>query len=100
MTAPTEGVDAPNRLYALVQGRVQGVYFRAFVQRHAAALRLSGWARNMTDGATVEVVAEGPQAALEQLLEQLRRGPPGARIDVVEKSWLPAEGLDGPFAIG
>ena len=99
MTAPAEGVQAPDRLHALVSGRVQGVYFRAFIQRHAQALGLSGWARNLPDGATVEVVAEGSRVALDGLLGQLHRGPPGARVDAVEASWMPAEGLDDPFAI-
>ena len=99
MTAPTEGGEAPNRLYALVHGRVQGVYFRAFVQRHAQALGLPGWARNLPDGASVEVVAEGSRAALDGLLAQLRKGPPGAKVDVVEESWTPVVGLGGPFAI-
>ena len=93
------GEGGPVRLYALARGRVQGVYFRAFVQRHAQALGLSGWARNMPDGASVEVVAEGPRASLEALLAQLRRGPPGSRVDAVEDSWTEAEGLDGPFRI-
>ncbi|MDE2901312.1 MAG: acylphosphatase [Chloroflexota bacterium] len=91
--------DGPARLYALAHGRVQGVYFRAFVQRHASALRLAGWARNMPDGASVEVVAEGPQASLESLLAQLRAGPPGSRVDFVEESWMAAEELDGSFQI-
>lgn len=91
--------DGSVRLYALARGRVQGVYFRAFVQRHAEALGLTGWARNLPDGATVEVAAEGPRASLEALLAQLRRGPPGSRVEAFEASWAPAEGLDGPFQI-
>ena len=87
------------RLFALVHGRVQGVYFRAFVQRHATALGLPGWARNLPGGASVEVVAEGLRSSLESLLAQLRRGPPGSRVDSVEESWMAAEGLDGPFRI-
>ncbi len=83
----------------LLYGRVQGVYFRAFMQRHASALGLAGWARNMPDGASVEVVAEGPRAALDALMTQVRRGPPGSRVDSVEESWTAAEGLDGPFQI-
>ena len=89
----------PVRLYALARGRVQGVYFRAFVQRHAQSLGLSGWARNMPGGDTVEVVAEGPRASLEGLLAQVRRGPPGARVDAVEESWMAAEGLGEPFRV-
>lgn len=87
------------RLYALARGRVQGVYFRAWVQRHAAVRRLSGWARNTPDGDTVEVVAEGNRASLEALLAHVRRGPPGSRVDAVEENWMTAEGLDGPFRI-
>ena len=99
MTAPGEGVQAPDRLYALVHGRVQGVYFRAFVQQHAQALGLSGWARNLPDGASVEVVAEGQRASLDDLLVHLHRGPPGARVDGVEASWMSATGLEGPFGV-
>ncbi len=91
--------DGPERLDAQVRGRVQGVYFRAFVQRHAASLGLHGWARNLPDGSTVEVVAEGPRGSLVSLLEQLRKGPPGSRVDVVEESWQAAEGLGGPFRV-
>ena len=99
MTAPGEGVQAPDRLYALVRGRVQGVYFRAFVQQHAQALGLSGWARNLPDGASVEVVAEGQRASLDELLVHLHRGPPRARVAVVEASWMSATGLEGPFGV-
>ena len=93
------GGDGSVRLYALARGRVQGVYFRAFVQRHAQSLGLSGWARNMPGGDTVEVVAEGPRASLEALLAQVRRGPPGSRVDAVEESWMAAEGLGEPFRV-
>ena len=99
MTALGEGVQAPDRFYALVHGRVQGVYFRAFVQRHAQALGLSGWARNLPDGASVEVVAEGPRQTLDELLVHLHWGPPGARVDAVEASWMSATGLEGPFGV-
>jgi acylphosphatase len=68
---------------AVVRGRVQGVGFRAFVRRHAAALQLRGWVANRSDGA-VDVLAWGPRAALEQLLAQLDRGPAGARVSGVE----------------
>ena len=99
MTASGEGLQAPDRLYALVRGRVQGVYFRAFVQRNAQALGLSGWARNLPDGASVEVVAEGPRKTLDELLVHLYRGPPEARVDAVEASWMSATGLEGPFGV-
>lgn len=74
-------------LHAIVRGQVQGVFFRAFVTCHARGLRLSGWVRNLPSGVEVEVWAEGERSALERLLEQLHRGPPGARVDGVTVEW-------------
>ncbi|WP_018264250.1 acylphosphatase [Methylosinus sp. LW4] len=64
----------------IVRGRVQGVGFRAFVAREAGRLALAGWARNCDDGA-VEIVAAGPQGALQALVDAARRGPPAGRVD-------------------
>src|SRR2546422_2497627 len=63
----------------LVFGRVQGVGFRWFVLREAQRLGLRGFCSNLPDG-TVEVVAEGEDAALAQLERALGRGPPAARV--------------------
>ncbi|PWB82811.1 MAG: acylphosphatase [Methylocystaceae bacterium] len=63
-----------------VEGRVQGVGFRAFVTRAAARLRLIGWVRNRFDGA-VEIVAAGPSEAIEELEREAKRGPAAARVD-------------------
>jgi acylphosphatase len=82
------GRQAPRRLQALVRGRVQAVGFRQFVWSRAARLRLTGWVRNGDDGRSVEVEAEGPGPDLERLLELLRQGPYGARVDDVHVSWL------------
>ena len=81
------GREAPRRLHALVAGRVQAVGFRQFVWSRAARLDLTGWVRNGDDGRSVEVEAEGPADALERLLELLRQGPYGARVDDVQASW-------------
>ncbi|QKQ99339.1 acylphosphatase [Metallosphaera tengchongensis] len=70
------------RLYALVEGEVQGVGFRRYVQIHAARLGLKGYAKNLPDG-TVEVVAEGYQESLEKLLNHLWKGPPLALVTKV-----------------
>ena len=67
----------------LVRGVVQGVGFRFFTARAARAADLRGYVRNLPDG-RVEVAAEGDGAALEQLDEALRHGPPLARVDEVE----------------
>jgi len=67
-------------LHFLVQGRVQGVGFRWFVQREASELDLRGWVRNTEDG-HVEVVAAGKPGDLNELRASLRRGPRGSRVD-------------------
>jgi acylphosphatase len=58
----------------LVSGRVQGVGFRRFVQRHAEQLGLAGYVANLDDG-RVEVLAEGEEQRLAQFETLLRRGP-------------------------
>jgi acylphosphatase len=73
-------------LHAIVHGRVQGVNFRYHTLLTAQALELTGWVKNRPDGA-VEVVAEGPRAALEQLLDFLHHGPSHARVDRVDADW-------------
>ena len=81
------GRQASRRLQALVRGRVQAVGFRQFVWSRAARLGLAGWVRNGDDGRSVEIEAEGPTDALERLLDLLRQGPYGARVDDVQASW-------------
>lgn len=71
----------------LVEGRVQGVFFRAGTREQAQRLGLRGHARNLEDG-RVEVLAVGDAASVERLAQWLRRGPPRARVDRIER--LPA----------
>jgi acylphosphatase len=89
--------QAESALRAFVRGRVQGVGFRAYVQRRAGELGLKGFARNLSDGATVEVVAEGERPALEALLAALRIGPSGASVERVDASWGEATGASSRF---
>lgn len=84
-------------LRALVRGRTQGVGFRVFVVAQAQKLGLSGYVRNLPDGSTVEVVAEGPQDRLDLLLAALREGPSMAHVGRVETSWGEATGEYGGF---
>ncbi len=77
------------QLHAIVRGQVQGVNFRSSTQAQARRLGLSGWVRNRRDG-SVEVLAEGPRAGLEQLLSFLRYGPPAAIVSEVQPTWLQA----------
>jgi acylphosphatase len=68
---------------------VQGVGFRWYVARHARAIGLTGYARNLPDG-TVEVVVDGPEASLPELERLLRTGPANARVERVERTEEPA----------
>jgi acylphosphatase len=66
-------------VHVIVRGRVQGVGFRMFVEREAAAARLDGWVRNRRDG-TVEAVLAGEDAAVQQALDAMQRGPPASEV--------------------
>jgi acylphosphatase len=67
-----------------IEGRVQGVGFRAFVAREAVALGLDGWVRNRRDGG-VEAVIAGPDGSVDELLRRCRIGPNGARVDLLRE---------------
>jgi len=78
----------------VVRGRVQGVGYRYFVLRQAEALGVSGFARNLPDGA-VEIVAEGGEAALADFEARLREGPAFAEVADVEREAGPDRGSSG-----
>jgi len=80
------------RLHAIVVGRVQGVGFREFVRHEAASRSLTGYVRNGEDGRSVEVVAEGEEPALEELLRALNEGPRFARVESVDFNWSEGSG--------
>ena len=65
-----------------IEGRVQGVYYRAWTKRTARELGLDGWVRNCSDGA-VEAVFSGPPAAVEEMLKLCAGGPPDAKVTAV-----------------
>lgn len=91
-------METQSRLHAVVHGYVQGVGFRAFVAREGRRLGLAGEVRNRPDG-TVEVVAEGERAVLEELLRAVRRGPNEAEVQRVEERWEAAQGTLSSFQI-
>jgi acylphosphatase len=87
------------QLHVRVTGIVQGVGFRWFVREKARRLGLRGWVRNLRDG-SVEVVADGDDAQIELLKEELRRGPPGAAVDGLSGVDAPPDRpLASPFGI-
>ncbi len=82
-----------------VYGRVQGVFFRYFVQDIARELDLKGYVRNLRSGDTVEVQAEGNKQELEKLIKQLKIGSPGAQIRKIETNWSTYSGQFTTFDI-
>ncbi len=89
---------AAMRLQAIVHGRVQGVSFRYYTANRARELGLLGYVGNRGDG-SVEVVAEGRRADLEQLLSFLRIGPRSAVVTDVRVDWTPPAGEFDRFEV-
>lgn len=87
------------RRRVVVNGEVQGVGFRWACAREAAALAVHGWVRNRDDGA-VELVAEGPDDAVEQLVAWARQGPSHAHVTRAVVTDEELEGLDGFRILG
>lgn len=87
-----------DRVVVVVNGVVQGVGFRWFVQRAATDLGLHGWVRNRRDG-SVELTAEGPAAAVVQLLMAVETGPDGAWVSGVSVRHEVPAGESGGFSI-
>ncbi|MBI4591474.1 MAG: acylphosphatase [Candidatus Rokubacteria bacterium] len=82
----------------LVEGDVQGVGYRNFVQRKAFQLGLSGYVMNLRDG-RVRVRVEGPRDSIEELARDLEKGPPLARVEKLSVTWLPSTGRFTSFNI-
>ncbi len=82
-----------------VYGSVQGVFFRYFVQDMARRFGLKGYVLNLPTGDAIEVEAEGDRQLLDKLVEQLKIGPPAARVEKVEVSWSDFSGQFSSFKI-
>jgi acylphosphatase len=82
----------------LVEGRVQGVGYRNFVQWKAAQFGLAGYVMNLKDG-RVRVRVEGVRDAIERLARELTKGPPLARVDNLAVTWRPPTGRFTAFGI-
>ncbi len=93
------------RLTARIHGRVQMVGFRVYAEQVVAQIerteqaQITGWVRNLPDGSTLKVVAEGPRASLDLLLDELRIGPPMAMVRQVDAEWSDAQGDLEPFEL-
>jgi acylphosphatase len=85
-------------LHVIVEGYVQGVGFRYYVNDIASELGIFGWVRNRWDG-SVEVLVEGNRTDLEKLLSALYQGPRNAEVRGVKPEWQTATGEFKDFTI-
>jgi acylphosphatase len=85
------------RKRVLVDGFVQGVFFRDTCRRLATGAGVAGWVRNLPDG-RVEAVFEGPADRVDSLVAWMHEGPRGAEVSGVDVQVEPPEGLHG-FAV-
>jgi len=86
------------RAHIIVDGRVQGVFFRATARDVARRLGVTGWVKNRWDG-KVELVVEGEKKAVEKMLRWCHKGPSGAVVTNVDVKWEPFKGEFGSFSI-
>jgi acylphosphatase len=82
----------------LIKGEVQGVGYRFFAQRAAARHQVRGYVRNCPDG-TVEALAEGSEADVEEFKKDLVTGPQWSRVEQVEEISLDPTGLYASFRV-
>ena len=82
----------------VVIGWVQGVGFRAFVQRRARELGLGGWVRNLPDGA-VEAEAAGPEPVLREFVVAVRESPGRGLVKEVSEEWFDVAEVPPQFHI-
>ena len=76
------------RLHVFIEGRVQGVFFRAHTRDEALARKLKGWVRNLPDG-RVEALFEGEPEVLNSMLAWCHQGPRYSYVERVETEWRP-----------
>jgi acylphosphatase len=86
------------RAHVFIDGRVQGVFYRAFTRELASKLGLDGWVRNLRDG-RVEAVFEGGKKFIEQAIQECRVGPYGARVSNIDVQWETYTGEEAGFSI-
>jgi len=90
--------DVKKRIHVIVEGRVQGVFFRAFTRDAALNLGLSGWVRNRPNG-SVEAIVEGEETAVEKMLQWFNQGSPNSIVEKVYATEESPLGDSGTFEI-
>lgn len=71
------------RFQVIIEGRVQGVFFRAYTRDEAVRLGLAGWVRNRPDG-SVEAEIEGEKTAVDKMVQWFHQGSPHALVEKVQ----------------
>ena len=74
------------RVHVIIRGHVQGVLFRYSIKKNALVLGLTGWVKNKTNG-TVEVITEGEEENLKELVKFCRQGPSRADVTGISVDW-------------
>lgn len=77
-----------------ITGTVQGVFFRKFVKENADALGVRGYIRNMDDG-NIEIVLEGRDEKVNELLNKCKQGPSHSEVKEVEVEEIKHQGFEG-----
>ena len=86
------------RAHLIIEGVVQGVFFRANTREKAERNSINGWVRNRSDG-TVEAIFEGESEPVKKLIEWCHHGPPGAVVKNVKIEWQAYEGEFKNFTV-
>jgi len=86
------------RAHVIIEGRVQGVFFRAFTQDEARLRKLTGWVKNRYDG-KVEAVFEGEKNAVQAVIDWCYIGSPHASVKNVAIQWEDYQGEFPSFSI-
>jgi acylphosphatase len=87
-----------SQLRAVIEGRVQGVGFRYFVQQAAIEIGITGWVRNLADG-RVELLVEGSRQDCDELLKTVSQGPSMSAVSNVDEIWGNPTGEERGFHI-
>lgn len=89
------------KAHVFISGRVQGVFYRAWTQKTAQSLGLSGWVKNLPDG-RVEAVFFGEKDKVEKMIKSCYQGSPASsveKVEVIEKKEVESDPFEGRFLI-
>ena len=87
-----------DKVHIIINGFVQGIFFRSFIKERANELDLKGYARNL-DRDKVEIIVEGHEAKINKFMEIIKKGPPGAEVKDLKAVKQPYKGEFKQFTI-